>query len=185
MTAKASWGLALLIGAVLMLAGLAALPFALQASELNGLAEKRQELRFMDARLKAAKGGPKNRLTEADDAGPLFVNGTTPGLAIAEMQAFASQLAQASGLQVQRLQPLQADRDGSLAVLRIEADVTGSLESLSQYLLKIEAGQPFMFVNRMKIAAPEAATDTVALPSDQLTVTLQLESFAWWKDAAP
>ena len=85
----------------------------------------------------------------------------------------------------QRLQPLQADRDGSLAMLRIEADVTGSLESLSQYLLKIEAGQPFMFVNRMKIAAPEAATDTVALPSDQLTVTLQLESFAWWKDAAP
>ena len=185
MSAKASWGLALLIGAVLSLAGLAALPFALQASEQDGLAEKRLELRFMEARLKTAGDGPKNRLTEADDVVPVFVNGTTPGLAIAEMQVFASQLAQVSGLLVQRLQPLQADRDGNLAVLRIEADVTGSLESLSQYLLKLEAGQPFMFVNRVKIAAPETATDSVALPSDQLTVTLLLESFAWWKDAAP
>jgi Tfp pilus assembly protein PilO len=185
MTTKATWGLALLVGAVVLLAGLAALPFALHASELDGLAEKRLELRFMEARLKAAQGDPKNRLTEADEIGPLFVKGTTAGLAIAEMQDFASQLAQSSGLQVLRLQPLQADRDGDLSALRIEADVTGSLDGLSQFLLKVEAGQPFIFVNRMKIVAPENASATGALPSDQLTATLQLESFGWWKDAAP
>ncbi len=185
MTARTSGGLALLISAVLAMAALAALPFALQASELSGLAEKRLELRFMEARLKSAKEGPQNRLTEADNVDPLFVSGTTTGLAVAEMQAFASKLAQASGLAVQRLQPLQADRDGKLAVLRIEAEVTGSIEGLTQYLLAVEAGQPMMFVNRMKIAAPEALSDTGALPSEQLTVTLQLESFAWWEDATP
>ena len=185
MTAKASWGLTLLIGALIAMAGLAALPFALRASELNDLAEKRLELRFMEARLKATKDGPQTRLGATDDIAPLFVSGTTPGLAIAEMQALATKLAQASGMEVQRLQPLQADRDGKLAVVRIEADVTGSIESLGRYLLSIETGQPLVFVNRMKIAAPEGTSDSGALPSEQLTVTLQLESFGWWKDAAP
>lgn len=185
MTAKASWGLTLLIGALIAMAGLAALPFALRASEQNDLAEKRLELRFMEARLKAAKDGPQNRLRATDDIALLFVSGTTPGLAIAEMQALTTKLAQASGMVVQRLQPLQADRDGNLAVLRIEAEVTGSIENLGQYLLSIETGQPLVFVNRMKIAAPEGASDTGALPSEQLTVTLQLESFGWWKDVSP
>jgi hypothetical protein len=181
MTAKASWGLALLIAATLLLAGLAVLPFALRSADEDTLAEKQLELRFMQSRLKAAKNGPKNRLTENDDIDQLFVAGTTPGLAIAEMQAIAGKLADASGMAVQRLQPLQADREGNLALLRIEAELTGNIESLRQYLLSIETGQPMMFVNHIKVAAPESVSDAGVLPSEQLTVTLQLESFGWWE----
>ena len=124
---------------------------------------------------------PRNRLTEADDIDPVFVTGSTPGLAIAEMQSFASKLAGESGMTVQRLQPLQADRDGNLAVLRIEAEVTGNIEGLRSYLLAIESGVPMVFINRIRIAAPESVAEGGALPSDQLTATLQLESFGWWE----
>lgn len=182
MTPKAAWGLILLVAAVLLMAGLAALPFVLRSADDDVLAEKRLELRFVEARLKAAKNGPKNRLTETDDIGQLFVAGTTPGLAIAEMQAIAGKLADASGMAVQRLQPLQADREGNLALLRIEAELTGSIDSLRQYLLSIETGQPILFVNRIKVNAPDTVSDTGALPSEQLTVTLQLESFGWWEN---
>ena len=183
MTARATWGLVLLVGGVITIAGLAALPFVLRTTEIDGLAEKRLELRFLEARLKAAQGGPKNRLTAVDDIGQLFVGGSTPGLAIADMQAFASKLAATAGMVVQRLQPLQADREGNLAVLRLEAEVTGSIENLRRYLLAIETGQPMVFVNRMRIAAPENASENGALPSQQLVVTLQLESFGWWEAA--
>jgi hypothetical protein len=181
MTAKATWGAVLLAGSVVAMTGIAALPYALRGEQLDTLAEKRLELRFMEARLKTTQNGPKNRLTEADNIDPVFVNGQTPGLAVAEMQSFASKLAGESGMAVQRLQPLQADRNGNLAVLRIEAEVTGSIEGLRRYLLAIESGVPMVFVNRLRIAAPEAASDEGVLPSDQLTATLQLESFGWWE----
>lgn len=181
MTAKAYWGIALLVGAVLAMAGIAALPYAWAAAQEDALAEKRLELRFLEAKLNKARTGPKNRLTAADDVKPLFVSGSTPGLALAQIQGIAGQLATESGMTVERLQPLQSDREGQLAVMRMEAEVTGSLESLRKYLAAIETSVPLMFVSRLKIAAPEAAGDGGALPSDQLTVTLQLESYGWWE----
>jgi hypothetical protein len=182
MTSKGYWGFALLVCGVLAMAGIAALPYAWAAAQEDALAEKRLELRFMEAKLKNAKSGPKQQLSMSDEIGTLFVSGSTPGLAIAQMQGVASQLATQSGMTVERLQPLQTDREGQLAVLRIEAEVTGSLEGLRGYLAALDTAVPFFFINRMKVEAPEAtALEGGALPSDQLTVTLQLESFGWWE----
>jgi hypothetical protein len=182
MTGKASWGLTLLVLAVIAMAGLAVLPYVWQQWQQPVLAEQRLELRFLEAKLNKAHSGPKNQLSEADDVTPLFVSGTTTGLAMAEMQGIASQLATANGMTVERLQPLQTDQEDRLATLRMEAEVSGSLDNLRHYLAALESAVPLMFVNRMKIAAPENAdAGGDALPSDQLTVTLQLESFGWWE----
>ena len=40
-----------------------------------------------------------------------------------------------------------------------------------------------VFVNQMRVVAPEAANEDGSLPSEHLTVTLQLESFGWWEAA--
>ena len=90
-----------------------------------------------------------------------------------------------NGLVLQRVQPLQnEDRDG-LTVLRMEVETTGSLESLRGYLLAIETGLPLIHVNAAKILAPANAGETGSeLPSDNLTVALQIESYGW-RDTKP
>ena len=167
---------------VLAMAAVAALPFIWNAGQQDALAEKQLERRFMEAKLQSAAKGPRNRLTASDDVGPIFVSGSTPGLAVAQMQGVASQLASDSGMTVERLQPLQSDQEGQLALLRMEAEVTGSIVGLRQYLAALESSVPYVFVNRVRIDAPDNAGDG-ALPSDKLTVTLQLESFGWWETA--
>ena len=59
MTAKATWGAVLLAGSIVVVAAVAALPYALRGEQMDALAEKRLELRFMEARLKTAQNGPE------------------------------------------------------------------------------------------------------------------------------
>ena len=182
LSAKGRWGLVLIVMGVIALAAAAIVPFAWRESLAAEIVEKRVELRFIEGRLKAAKGGVKVRLTAADNIDPLFVAGTTPGLALAGLQDFVGKLASDNGMAVERLQPLQADNEGGLAVLRMEVEAAGSIESVRNYLLALEAGQPLIFVNRARIAAPEgAAAESAALPSEKLSVALQLEAYGWWE----
>lgn len=179
---KGRWGLALLTGIFLALTGAAILPYVWIASLAAELQEKRAELRFMESRLQAAKGGVKVRLTAADNIDPLFVAGTTQGLALAGLQGFLGKLASDNGMAVERLQPLQAEYQGGLAVLRMEVEAAGSIENLRNYLLAVETGQPLIFVNRVRISAPEGASqDNGGLPSERLDVALQLEAYGWWE----
>lgn len=182
LSARGRWGLVLLVVGIVALAAAAIVPFLWQQSVLAQIDEKRVEMRFIEKRLEAAKGGAKVRLTATDDIDPLFVAGTTPGLALAGLQDFVGKLASDNGMAVERLQPLQADNAGGLAVLRMEVEATGSIESVRNYLLAIEAGQPLIFVNRVQIAAPEgAAGESGVLPSERLSVALQLEAYGWWE----
>lgn len=182
LSAKGRWGLVLVVTGLLALSAASVLPFVWTASLAAELIEKRNELGFMESRLKAAKGGVKVRLTAGDNIEPLFVAGTTPGLALAGLQGFLGKLASDNGMAVERLQPLQAEHQGGLAVLRMEVEAMGSIESVRNYLLAIEAGQPLIFVNRIRIAAPEGAAEASgALPSERLSVALQLEAYGWWE----
>ncbi len=182
LSGKGRWGLVLVITGCLGLVAAAVLPFVWTASLAAELGEKRIELTFIESRLKAAKGGVKVRLTAGDNIEPLFVAGTTPGLALAGLQGFLGKLASDNGMAVERLQPLQAENEGGLAVLRMEVEAAGSIENLRNYLLAIEAGQPLIFVNRIRIAAPEGGPqEGNALPSERLSVALQLEAYGWWE----
>jgi Type II secretion system (T2SS), protein M subtype b len=182
LSANGRWGAALLLAGIIVMAGLASLPYIWHANANETLAEKNLELRFIEAKLKSARNNRRSNLTAVDNIEPIFVAGNTPGLALAEMQNFVGTLASGNGMSIDRLQPLQTELDGSLAVLRMEVETVGSIESLRGYLLALETAEPVMFINRVRISAPDnQAEASGALPSDKLTVLVQLEAFGWWE----
>jgi hypothetical protein len=178
---QGSYGLLLLTGALLFVALLAWLPFYWQSAIQDEMDSARSNLRFIEARINASKGDRRSRLTAGDNVTPLFLNGGTPGLALADLQARVTTLAAASHMTIIRSQPLQTDRQSDLAVLRAELEASGSIDSLRDFLLALETGEPLIFVNQVQISAPpidKAASD--ALPAENLTAILQIEAYAWW-----
>jgi Type II secretion system (T2SS), protein M subtype b len=179
------WGLAILLIAILAMSAIAALPYYWNAMASAQLNESRNELHFVEAKLKSAKRTQRIGLSAADNIEPLFTSGATSGLALADLQRLVGNIAEVNGMVIERTQPLQTEYSNGLAVLRMEVEASGSIENLRGYLLAIETGQPLIFVNSAKISASESQTENaVELPSDKLTVALQLEAYGWW-EAAP
>ena len=175
-------GLFILFAALVGMAGVASLPYLWLAMNHTQLAEKRAELHFLEAKLKTAKNVQNVGFTAADNIEPLFVSGATSGLATAGLQSLVGKIAQENGMIVERTQPLQTDRRDGLAVLRMEVETSGGIENLRGYLLAIEAGEPLIFVNQAMIyASTSRGEEGTALPSDKLTVALQLEAYGWWE----
>ena len=185
LSSQGAWGSAILVIAILLLGAAAALPYAWLSYTNTRLGEARTELQFVEARINASKGGTQVKLTAADNIDPLFASGATSGLALAGLQRLLGSLASANGMAVIRTQPLQTEHGDGLAVLRMEVEASGSIDNLRGFLLAIETGEPLIFVNQAQIAASEKSGDTGGfLPSDKLSVTLQVEAFGWW-EAAP
>jgi hypothetical protein len=176
-------GLAILAAAIMFMAATAAAPYVWQASLDARLAEAKSELGFIETKLKTAKNGPQASLLATDDIEPMFLPGATPGLALAGLQSLVGKIAQDNGMVVQRIQPLQTDAGNGIAVLRMEVETEGGLESLRGYLLTLETGLPLIVITEAKISAPDAVeSETAALPSDKLSVSLQLEAYGWRGD---
>jgi hypothetical protein len=176
------WGLAVLAAVVVAMAGIAALPYFWLDAGGAKLAERKTELHFLEARLKSTKGAQHMALTAADNIEPLFVPGSTAGLATASLQSLVAKIAQQNGMVVERTQALQTEQRDGLGVLRMEVEASGSIANLRGYLLAIEAGEPLVFINQAKMSAdPSAGAGDGALPSDKLTVALQLEAYGWWR----
>ncbi len=175
-------GLALVIAALAAMAAVAALPFVWYSASSAELADSRNALRLLEAKLKNATRGERPPLVVSDDIAPMFVSGTTPGLALAELQRLAGKLAQDNGMVVERTQLLPTENSGGLAVLRMEIETSGSLADLRGYLLAIETGEPLILIKEATIGVPAAAGDAgAALPSDHLSVALQVEAYGWWE----
>ncbi len=182
MSRRGVLGLVILFAATVAMFGLAVLPYAWYASVNAQLAESRVDMGFIEAKLKSAKDVHPAGLTAADNLEPMFAPGATSGTGLAGLQTLVAKLAEENGMVIERTQPLQTENTGGLAVLRMEVEASGSLDSLRGYLLAIEAGQPLIFINQAKITAQDAAAeDGAALPSEKLTVALQLETYGWWE----
>jgi Type II secretion system (T2SS), protein M subtype b len=182
---QGAWGLTILSLAILAMSGMAALPYYWNAVATVQLTESRNELRFVEAKLKSAKRTQRMGLSAADNIEPLFISGATSGLALADLQRLVGNIAELNGMVIERTQPLQTEYSNGLAVLRMEVEASGNIENLRGYLLAIETGQPLIFVNSAKISALESQSENaLELPSDKLTVALQLEAYGW-REAAP
>ena len=181
LSSRGVWGLTILIGAAVIMAVIAALPFYWHGANSAALAEAQTELRFIEAKLKSANGNRRAGLTIADNIDQLFIQATTSGLGQASLQQILGRIAEENHMVIERAQPLDIEQRGNLAVLRLEIESSGSIEGLRGYLHAIETGQPLIFVNRAKISAAESGGGN---PSDRLTVALQVEAYSWW-DATP
>jgi len=94
------------------------------------------------------------------------------------LQRLMVDTAEKHGMLVERTRPLPADNRQGVAALRMEVNASGSIEALRGYLHGIETGAPLIFVNQVHISAGPAAADGDT--SDNLSVRLEVEGFAWW-----
>jgi Type II secretion system (T2SS), protein M subtype b len=175
------FGMAIIAVAVLGLAAAAAAPFYWQQAMQPELEESRRMLALIEQKLKDAEANRKPQAVTAQNAPQAFVEGTTAGLATAGLQRVMVDLAKANAMRVERVQPLPAEINGSLARLRLDIEVTGSLEGLRNYLLAIESGAPLIFARELHVAAPPNRDEGQnPYPSETLTVSLQVEAYSWW-----
>jgi len=178
-------GLAMAIAAVMLMAAAASVPYFWHAAIAGQLAESRDLLTLIETKTRSAASRKGAALTPADDIAPLFVSGSTSGLALAELQRLAGTMAEQNGLVVERTQPLPAEEKDGAAILRLEVETSGSIEGLRGYLHGLETGTPLIFVRSAHISAGPAEGETgQSVPSERLSVRLELEAFGWW-EASP
>jgi type II secretion system (T2SS) protein M len=175
-------GLAIVIGAIVLFAVIASLPYFWHAAITAQLSESRDLLTLIEAKTRNAANRKGAALTPADDIAPVFAAGGTSGLALAELQRLAGAMAEQNGLVLERTQPLPTEEKDGLAILRMEVETSGSIEGLRGYLHAIETGMPLIFVRRAHIStAPAESESGQSLPSEHLSARLELEAFAWWE----
>lgn len=104
---QGAWGLAILSLAILAMSGIAALPYYWNAVATVQLSESRNDLRFVEAKLKSAKRTQRLGISAADNIETLFVSGATSGLALADLQRLVGNIAEVNGMVIERTQPLQ------------------------------------------------------------------------------
>lgn len=176
LSSEGFWGLVILIGSVLVMAIIAVLPFLWYAEINTSLGEAQAELRFIESRLQSTGGQQRPGLTDHDAIDQVFVPGSTSGLGQANLQQLIGRLAEENSIVIDRSEPLDIEQRGSLSVLRLESEATGSIEGLRAYLLAIETAQPYLFVNQARISAPDSGSEN---PSGKLNIILQLEAYGW------
>ena len=94
-------------------------------------------------------------------------------------------MAEQNGLVVERTQPLPTEEKDGAATLRLEIETGGSIEGLRGFLHGLETGTPLIFVRSAHVSAGPAEADAGrSLPSERLSVRLELEAYGWW-EASP
>ena len=180
---RAFAGVLVLVTAFAVLILVAVLPYLWLASLQNAISQRTADVRFLEARVNKGSNNGRAGLAAGDDVTPIFISGNTPGLGHAGLQRLVDRLAQENGLGVERIQPMQSDEAGALTTLRMELEATGNIENLREFLLALETGTPLVFVNEARVSPGRPSEDdTDALPSDNLSISLQLEAFAWRED---
>lgn len=178
MTRRGTAGLAILLASIAVMAGVAAAPFYWTAAIGPEIAEAQDMLSLLEAKMGDGRSGKQPLRFDAD---AVYVKGTTPGLAGAELQRIVAELAQTSGMKLDKMEVLPAEERDGATVLRLDVDTAGTIESLRAYLHAIETGAPLIFVREAHIGVDKQDSDAVqTLPSERLTVGLQLEAVAWW-----
>jgi hypothetical protein len=173
-------GLAYLLAGVLLLIVIALAPFVWQLSLSPQLSEKRDFLTLLEAK---ARANPRQATAlDPQTVETIFIKGSTSGLAAAGFQRLLVDMAGKSGMVIERTRPLPTDNRQGLATVRMEVNASGSIEALRDYLHGIETGAPLIFVDQVHIATGPAVPDGVT--SDNLSVRLELEAFAWWEKAS-
>lgn len=96
------------------------------------------------------------------DPARLLTSGSTPGLAAAALQSNLLAQASAAGLEAVNVEALPVDEAmPPAALLRLE--LRGSEQALASFLLGMEAGEPLVFVQELRLEAQAVADAPVVL----------------------
>ena len=178
-SAEARKGMAVLGVAGLALACLLYVTVGWHSVAAERLRQAEAEHEMVAARAAKAQQDGVARLTDADNVAPMFLDGSTPGLAFAKFQSITGEAAGAAGLEVKRMQPVDTgDAEGTMPY-RLSVDVEGSIEQMRDFLADIESGLPIMFVTGLEMQPSAAEGEGDQYPSEALRMTVRIEAYGW------
>ncbi len=172
---RARKGAVIAAAGIMLLLGIALLPFLWYGQVREELAAQKVELALVMARTERS-AGPAARITEADQPERMFLPGTTAGTTLASFQSLVNGAAARSGMSILRMQPLPSDEAAGAFPYRLAVDMSGGLLPLRTFLADIETGLPLMIVTSLEIV-PRSAEDPYR--SDDMAISLRLEAFGW------
>ena len=172
---RARKGAVIAAAGIMLLLGIALLPFLWYGQVREELAAQKVELALVMARTERS-AGPAARITEADQPERMFLPGTTAGTTLASFQSLVNGAAARSGMSILRMQPLPSDEAAGAFPYRLAVDMAGGLLQLRTFLADIETGLPLMIVTSLEIV-PRSAEDPYR--SDDMAISLRLEAFGW------
>jgi general secretion pathway protein M len=137
-------------------------------------------------RLATAKRHVKNQ-TDAPvlTAAPpeAFLRAQTSGLAIAQLEAYFSDLAQAGHVSVVSASAQPSEQADGPDIVRIQVSVDIEYEALQPLLYQLETGAPYVFVDTLRLRAANLSSDKASSSHHaQMKATLGLKAI--WRSNA-
>jgi general secretion pathway protein M len=120
------------------------------------------------------------RLAEAPPEA--FLKAQTSGLAIAQLEAYFSDIAQESHASVISASAQPVEQSDGADIVRIQVNIDVDYEALQPLLYKLEAGAPYVFVDTLKLRPANLSLNKNATRSSPMKATLGLKAI--WRSEA-
>jgi len=151
--------------------------FQTRADAVQESFERREILSRLEAKLHENASRPT-----AAAPPTAFLDGSTPGLASAQLQSYLAQLAGDQRASLVSSGGEAAKRDDAPDTIRLQATLDMNLQSLRAVLYQLESGTPYVFVDALAVQ-PIGATAGRVAEDPLLRTTLSLRAF--WRRGAP
>jgi general secretion pathway protein M len=169
-----------LVVAIAALGALAATPWLSVSLIQQRIAQERQTLAGLDLQIadtrsvRGSEHGDDEKVFRS-----LLLAGSTPGIAGANLQKLANDLAVGHGSHAQSIQILAPKVEGALTHISVRLSITSSTEALREILYKLETNRPLIFVESLTVRIPQKDQQTTdRYYSGPLEVIMQLGVYA-------
>ena len=176
---EARKGVAVVVAAVLSLVIVALVLALWHSSVRDEVQQLTAERDMVAARAAKATQSAATRLGSADKVTGMFLEGATPGLAVASFQGLVGDAAANSGLSVKRIQPLATGDEAAAGPYRLGIDAEGSLDQLRAFLVQVESSLPVMFVSGLEVRPGAADGAETPFPAEALKISVRIDAYGW------
>jgi len=161
MSALSKWGnrLTAIVLFLLVVGGVVAygvMPVVASYRETDEALQETKELLVRFAQSAATRDAYKAQIAELGDAQALrgfYVPGATNALAAANLQEDVREAVKKAGGEIKSTQILAVQRHGEFERVGLRVALSMKIEPLLNFLYKLEAGQPYLFVDNLEVAA--------------------------------
>lgn len=149
----------------------------LRAASLGELAERRDQLQSLEARMRSTTN-PRRQLKNPGAPAQAFLDAPTSGLATARFQAYLSQLIvdQHAVLVSSGVPAADHDDKDKNDAIRLQIALNATLPALQGLLYRLESGTPYVLVEGLSMQPSSSGERTAANPVLRINLTLQ----AFW-----
>jgi general secretion pathway protein M len=168
--------IAALVLLLLLCMGVTGFLLQARADAAREASERREILARLEAKLRTVSNRPTAAAPPA-----AFLDGSTQGLASAQLQSYLAQLADDHRASLVSSGGEAAKRDDAPDTIRLQATLDMNLKALRTFLYQLESGTPYVFVEALTVQ-PAGAMAGRAVEDPLLRTTLSLRAF--WRRGA-